>query len=81
MSALLTREGLSDLLRRGVRADLPDAVQAAHECLRDMGVAPTLPAMPRDPKRAARVTTARLSDDEWNYAAAVEAEVLAERAS
>ncbi len=54
MSALLTREGLSDLLRRGVRADLPDAVQAAHECLRDMGVAPTLPAMPRDPKRYQR---------------------------
>lgn len=59
MSALLTREGLSDLLRREVLLNTPAEFRAAAEALRALGVYPTLPPMPVDALRAVRVHVAR----------------------
>lgn len=59
MSGLLTREGLSDLLRREALAGTPVELQGAHDALRILGVCPTLPAMPVDRGRRARVDAAR----------------------
>lgn len=59
MSGLLTREGLSGLLRRGALAESHEAVAAAHDMLRDMGMCPTLPRMPVDAGRKARLAAAK----------------------